>query len=117
MGDYNVGKDIGALTQRIELIENVLANIAQPEYEDLSHRLSYPITGKVTNNTDSNKNLCRIVQESMYNVELLKTNDGVPSLITSEMTRAELDDFIAGNPGRNFSEFIVSVEPSFKDLL
>jgi hypothetical protein len=118
MSDYEVGKDIGALIQRVEYLETALFT-AEPssEFEDYAHRLAYPITGKVTANTDTNKNLCRAVQESTYTVELLKTNDGIPTLMKSEMTRAELDDFIAKNPGRNFSEFIVSVSPSYKDYI
>jgi hypothetical protein len=122
--EYEVIKDIGVLTQRMNHLENTLMSIMDTspveepvEFDDLAHRLSYPVSGKVTSTTHDNTNLCRVVQESVYDVEILKTNDGIPALMKSEMTRVELDDFIAKNPGRNFSEFIVSVSPSYKEYL
>lgn len=121
MTNYDVGKDIGILQFRIEQLETAFCNLMDKsppeEFEDLSHRLSYPIYATVTSNTDQNKHLCKAVQESMYTVELLKTNDGIPTLMKSEMSRADLDDYIAKNPGKNFSEFIVSVQPSFKEYI
>lgn len=127
MIEYQAIKDIGVLTEKVAQIENVLANLftdqsdsfstesEDSDFEDLSHRYVHPHVGKITKNLNTNNNLCRAVQASMYTVELLKSVDGIPSIISSDMTRAELDDFIAKNPGKMFSEFIVSVTPSYKE--
>ena len=122
MTDYDVGKDIGLIAQRLNYIENTLisllnGNHTEDRFDDLSHRLSYPLAGTQTATASSNKNLCRAVQESLYEVELLKTDDGIPSLVKSTLTRSELDDYIAKNPGKTYSEFIVSVTPSYKEFL
>ena len=127
MIEYQVIKDIGVLTEKVTQLENILANLFEDQsisfsnesggldFEDLSHRLTYPQVGKITKDINTNNNLCRAIQASVYTVELFKSVDGVPSIISSDMTRAELDDFIAKNPGKMFSEFIVSVTPSYKE--
>ena len=119
MGNYDVGKDIGHIYERLDNIEQNLINLLSldPITEDYSHRLSYPLKcGKVTDAV-KNSNLCKAIEESTYDVEMLVTVDGVPSLVKSTLTRSEFDDYIAKNPGKAFSEYIVSVTPSYKNFI
>jgi hypothetical protein len=118
--EYHAAKDIGILTERINCLEEVVFSLAHgkpPADDEESHRLSYPLIGKSAGSSESNANLCRTIAVSMYTVKVLKTVEGVPTLVEIEMTRNELDDYIASNPGKEFGEFITDVTPSFEDFL
>ncbi len=120
MSDYDVGKDIGHIYERLNNIEQNLINLLSldsPTVDDYSHRLSYPLKCAKVTDAMKNSNLCKAIEESTYDVEMLVTVDGVPSLVKSTLTRSEFDDYISKNPGKAFSEYIVSVTPSYKDFL
>ncbi|MFA5760151.1 MAG: hypothetical protein WC877_00050 [Dehalococcoidales bacterium] len=126
-------KDIGVLTERINSLEACLLNSTIEEEEEINddsesdgeitgyeHRFTFPISGNVDEDSMLNTQQCRFLQSSMYNVRIFKpfseeTNS--PIIITVDMTRDELDDFIAKDPGRNFKEFVISIKPTLEDYL
>lgn len=131
----HVIKDIGVLTERVNSLEACLLNetikgsYEEPydEVEEIvsqelpsAHRLSFPIVGKVNEDSIMSTEKCRYIKNSMYKVEILKSYSeeaGSPIIVTIDMTRDELDDFIAKNPGKNYKEFIVSIKPSLEEYL
>lgn len=130
----HVIKDIGILTERVNSLETCLLNSTIREetgdYEDDdldsctvvhdTHRFTYPISGKVDDDSTLNMQQCRFLQSTMYKVQIFKPFDqeiGSPVVVTLDMTRDELDDFIAKNPGKNFKEYLISIKPLLEDFL
>lgn len=113
-------ESIGAINQRMSAMETYIYNTSNDDEETNTTKFTYPIKAPTIDESNiASTNQLRYIKNSMYKVKIAKPyNDTTqPLLLDVEMTRDELDEFIAKSPGQNYGEFLVSIKPSYEEYL
>lgn len=116
-------EEVGALKERISSLEQDIYSDDEYDPDDTQSyttHFSYPmLASKVT---EATTNHFRVIKNSMYKVYIAKPhfNEQDPdshTLMEIEMTRDELDSWIAHSPAERNGEYIYKLIPSYDDYL
>ena len=115
-------KDIGAMSQRLNTIECLIYNKSTASEDDsttidlderYSHNFTYPVKAV---GYEAETSHFRAIKSSTYKVTIAQPFSDPPAIVTVEMTRSELDDYIKRSP-YDVGEWLVELTPSYKEFL
>lgn len=115
-----LAKQLGEVNQRLKTLESLVYNNFEDEdkpQENSPHRLTYPVIGKVISEKPLSNDQFKMIKNSMCKIQIAGEFTGTGTVVMeTEMTRDELDDYIAKNPGL-YGEYILKITPTYEEYL
>jgi hypothetical protein len=115
-----LAKQLGEINQRLKTLESLVYNNFEDEdksQENPPHRVTYPVVGNVISEKPLSNDQFRMIKNSMCKIQIAGDFVGTGTVVMeTEMTRDELDDYIAKNPGL-YGEYILKITPAYEEYL
>ena len=118
-----LAKQLGEINQRLKTLESLVYNNFEDnentddKSQDSPHRVTYPVVGNVISEKPLTNDQFRMIKNSMCKIQIAGDFVGTGAVVMeTEMTRDELDDYIAKNPGL-YGEYILKITPAYEEYL